>query len=340
MAINVLQPQEVRHIAQTAWCENLDTEISVAEALRAELWARKTCSRRTLCQRAFESIAPVLNVELDCIKRVLKQLDQIGDVIVGDEGCLASAPLRVIRMSSGRFLLVGGPESSKLALLLGCDVVASKLIRETTPADVETMLAAAANLGAITLSPERWSGLDRTPEANAEWIATQDQLLLDNPKFAIALPSTANEWQYYLSAPRDRRTKSGWRQPEGAESAQLWRLKQENGYWFYAWTSGSHPSAGGHIRLLENEAMRTRFALDRAAHASPMCKSTEQSGDIVLVIGTRIPRQEYRYLLTLGKLLDAAEYSYIFPKSEWTNVVSTLEKRLGLIISNPEITRE
>lgn len=338
MAINVLKPKEVRHIAVSIWCEDLDTEISIAEALRAELWARKTCTRRTLCQRIIESMAPALNIELDDVKRVLKQLELIGDVTVGDGGWLAAAPLRVIRMSSGRFLLAGGPESSKLALLLGSNVVASSLIRETRPAHVDTMLAAAANLSAITISPEKWSGLDRTPAADAEWVATQDQLLLDNPKSAGALPSTANEWRCYSPVPSDQDTKTRWRQLQGAALAQLWRVKQENGYWFYAWTAGAHPTAGGHIRLSENDAMRTRFALDRAADASMSCKYSERDGNIILFIGTRIPRQEFRYLLTLGKLLDAAEYSYIFPKSEWTSVVSTLEKRLSLIIQHGECT--
>lgn len=340
MAINVLQQQEVRRIAKSTWCDDLDRDTTIAEALRAELWARKVTTRRSLCGRVLESIIPVSDVGLDDIKRVLKQLEVIGDVTVGDEGRLAAAPLRIIRMSSGRFLLAGGPESSKLGLILGSNVVPYNIVRETAPTHVDAMLVAAANFGAITISPEQWSGLDRTPAANAEWIATQDQLLLDNQKSVAALPATANEWQYYSPVPSDRATKSRWRQLQGAESAQLWRVKQENGYWFYAWTPGSHPSAGGHIRLSENEGMRTRFALDRAAEASPKCKSTEQNGNIVLVIGTRIPRPEFKYLLTLGKLLNAADYSYIFPESEWTNVVSTLEKRLGLIILNTESASE
>ena len=79
----------------------------------------------------------------------------------------ATAPLRAVRLSPGRYAFHGTLPTSHLRRSLSCKDLESGVSRyATVPADREAALAdAVSQLGGVVLSPRRWAGLDRVPPA-------------------------------------------------------------------------------------------------------------------------------------------------------------------------------
>jgi len=340
MRLRILNTEDTVHTARAVWSGELSADTAIAEALRAELWARKTSSRRALSQRIIELMSPVRSVDSETVKRVLNELELANEITAGEQGQIAAAPLRVVTLANNRFLVAGGPESDRLGLLLHSQIDASMSLREAKPADTEAMLQAVRAIGGIVLTPERWSGLDRSPLANAEWLSSLDHKLAHNPKEPATLEQGIGDWNFYLPNGTDETQRLRWKRSTETSSARLWRARHPQSYWVHTWTKGMHPTAGTHIRLRDNEVHRTRFALDREAGHPITLRSTRHSNSILLDVGTTLPRAEYRYLLTLGDRIEGAALSYKFPAQEWSNVVSMLQSHLGVIVLQPVVSDE
>ena len=92
--------------------------------------------------------------------------------------------------------------------------------------------------------------------------------------------------------------------------------------------------AGRDLRLREDDALRTQFALDRKADC-PQVLSVEKAGArSLLELTVFLPRAEYRYLATVGEPADLTSGKRVlaFPASVWDAVEGTLRERLGVEI--------
>ncbi len=91
-----------------------DTVALIADQLRSELSARTTCSRRALCERVRQQLDPIKALELDEVRDVLSELENNGDVTPGPRGVIAAAPLRLVILGAGRYLVRGAISNRSL----------------------------------------------------------------------------------------------------------------------------------------------------------------------------------------------------------------------------------
>jgi hypothetical protein len=246
----------------------------------------------------------------------------------------AAAPLRVVRLAAGRYALHGTLPTSHLRRSLPFKDLEVGISRYgTVAADEENTLAeAVSRLGGLVLSPRRWAGLDRVPPAGPEWLEELDHRL-DQDRLPAGTPDggLATPWQGYRAdagGPQRQR----WRSAV-AEDVQscLWRARHESGWWRFAWTDGSSPGSAPLIRLGQDEACRTQFALDRQAESSVAALVRTGQHEVEMEVDAFLPRAEYRYLTTLGKRVETdGPPRYLVPITAWEETVTTLQERLGL----------
>src|SRR2546422_200367 len=58
MHLVTLREAQILDVARHSWAGDVDSPATVAEALRAELWARQVSTRRALCQRVIGLMQP------------------------------------------------------------------------------------------------------------------------------------------------------------------------------------------------------------------------------------------------------------------------------------------
>lgn len=327
MQIGTLRRDQIRGACAASWGDALDGDAAIAEALRAELWARRTVTRRPLCVRVAELMRPLRDVSLDSVRRVLGDLERDGDVTVGDRGLLAAAPVRAIDLGLGGYLIAGGPETPRLKTLLGGDVSARGGLRVVV-GDGEAIKAGIAQVGGTVISVERWAGLDREPAAGDAWLEFLDTEYEHNAAPADSMPAECGDWRGYLPDAVAQRQR--WKKLADGVTAKLWRSRHDAGYWVYVWTNGEQPSHGSHLRLSGDVACRAMFALDRAVGHPIQMRFRSVDGTVVLETGAMLPRAEYRYLITFGERLEGAALQYRLPEASWPQVSSMLASRLGV----------
>lgn len=335
----VLQKDHIREATRNGWRQDVESDAILADGLRAELWARTTVTRRPLCRRIVELLEPACPVELETAKRVLHEMERAGDVTVGERGLLAAAPLRAVDLGGGNFLLVGGPESSRLRQLLGCDVGVRATSRTVDVEEDDTRLRQTISAaGGTVLTPGQWAGLDRVLPAGAEWLQALDVELHHNPRPPEVLPAECGEWRYYEPSSDDSGESSLWSKVKGQSRGQLWRARNDHGYWVHVWTDGTHPESTNHIGLYSDDSHRTKFSLDRDIGKTGSMSFYVEKNTIRLQVGTMLPLAEYRFLLTLGDREFEDGLAYRFPTESWPQVTSMLEVRLGVVPERCEPT--
>ncbi len=332
MNLRTLKEDQLQRLAATSWGEQLNADSAIADALRAELWARRTAIRRSLCRKVVELMAPVRNVEQESVRRVLDQLERDGDVTGGDGGLIAPAPIRAIELGDDRYLLVGGPETARLKEIFGSDIGVQMGLRRATGCG-DRFLEALSDVGGLVLTPDRWAGLDRTPPADEKWLAILDDELEHLGADADALPSECtDDWRCYVPRAASLHHRR-WEKPSADGAAQVWRCRHDRGYWLYLWTRGVAPSESSHLRLPGDAALRAMFALDRSAGHPIELEISEDEDHIVLNARGMLPRAEYRYLMTFGERSEEDGFRYRVPSESWAQVSSMLTSRLGVVIA-------
>jgi hypothetical protein len=327
--------EQLRDRTQALFGPDFTHPAALAEALRCELSARGVASGRSLCERAQGLLQPLATLDLARIRAVLEELAASGDATSGPGGMFAAAPLRVVRLSPGRYAFHGTLPTSHLRRSLSCKDLEGGVSRyATVGTDREAALAdAVSQLGGLVLSPRRWAGLDRVPTAGPDWLEELNHRLDQDRSPAGALDGgLVTPWHAYRpdvgGPPRQR-----WRSAQ-TEDVQpcLWRARHEYGWWRFAWTAGDKPSSSSHSRLSRDEACRTQFALDRQAETSLLALIRTGQTEVELEVDAFLPRAEYRYLTTLGKRVEAdGAPRYLVPVVAWDEVATTLQERLGLL---------
>jgi hypothetical protein len=334
MAVVSTGDEQLRDRVQALFGPDLTHPAAIAEALRCELSARGVASGRSLCERAQSLLQPLVALDLARIREILQELSASGDVTSGPDGMFATAPLRVVRLSPGRYAFHGTLPTSHLRRSLSSKDLENGVSRyAAVAAEREAALAdAVSQLGGLVLSPRRWAGLDRVPPAGPEWTEDLNHRLDQDRSPAGALDgSVGTPWQAYLpdvEGPPWQR----WRSADTEDVRPcLWRSRHEYGWWLFAWTAGGSPSSSPHTRLGRDEACRTQFAMDRHAETSLLALIRKGQTEVELEVDAFLPRGEYRYLTTLGKR-DESERAprYLVPIAAWDEVATTLQERLGL----------
>jgi hypothetical protein len=336
MELVTLRETQIVEVARQSWAADPDSQTAVAEALRAELWARRVSTRRALCQRVVYLMQPVRRLDLDSVILILAELERSGDVTVGDSGRLAAAPLRAVDLGGGRYRLFGGPATTQLQQLLGQKAIADAFSRQVTLSEDSATVfrQRLAAIGGVIITPEQWSGLDRTPPADEAWLAGLDDELRHNPGAPAALQGGYDDWRCYVPDCGEAEPRLRWKKSPSDVPGCLWRARHARGFRIHVWTSGDNPLQGTHLRLSQDQAARTAFALDRAAGCSVVMEGKDDGAFLELSVRAFLPIAEYRFLLTLCERIEVTGIPrYRVPQHVWPQVVSTLETRLGVVVT-------
>lgn len=334
MRLRVLSAPELREAVETSLGAPLHSDDGIAELLRAEVTARRACSRRALCDRTVVSLSVFGGSELERVDAVLEELVRRGDVTAAG-GMVASAPLRVVDIADGRLRVHSSVPTRTLAAepALARMVAGVDRVCRVDAADDSWRLAV-SRLGGIALTPERWSLLDRVPPAGREWLDSLDLRLMGGGATAAgtAAPDATAEWRVFVPQ-GDFGARRRWRRADADPVGRLWRVRDARGWWVYAWTGGGAPDRVAWLRLSGDDAVRTSLSLDRIVGVKAKISTRHGPTGVEFSLDFFVPRAEYRWLTTMTDRV-ATEHggvTYHCPAAVWPLVADTLSSRLGVI---------
>jgi hypothetical protein len=266
-------------------------------------------------------------LDVEAVKAVLEDLERCGDATAGPGGMVAAGPLRVVMLGIGRATMHGGIPSEWVRGKLSVESVIPGFPRSVVFTSEDLFKVAVVAAGGLVLTPERWAGLDRVPSSDADWLAELTDRLGSG-----ASPAEPGSWTPYRTDTPGVTQGKRWGDQSDEGGNRLWRLRDDRGWWRFAWTGGESPSAGPFLTMTQDEACRAGFALDQEA-GNPIPWRTDIADDRVrLEIDGYIPRAEYRFLTTLGERVPVDHRGGVFliPTGSWGRVQGVLADRLGL----------
>ena len=296
------------------------------ERLRLEISAKHVATRRWLREHVLSVFDEHPRIA-GSIDEAIDTLVDANDLIEGSHGRIAAAPSFLVDLNDGVLLFAGALPTQTWVRRGGPPPSVRGAQRNIGPLDATTRAAceaAAAAIGARLISAERWSGLTAAPPANASWIEglrARHQL--------GAEPATDDHDAPWLGFVPDA-SKWAWRRRAPEDDSLLWRRTPFAGYDEYAWTSGAAPSASPWMRLAPDEAARTTWALAASCGAARARVLAGEEGQRVVEPLGRLPRAEYRWLMTLGRRA-ATPRGFTLPPTRVDAVLQTLGDRLGLL---------
>jgi hypothetical protein len=339
MKVQVLTSAEAerRLRARCAGADPVKTIEGLAELCRAEAAALGKCPRRVLADRVCALLRAVGGIPAERAQDVIHRLEEQGDLLAGPGGYVAAAPLRAIHAGPGHHLLLGGIDSVMLGAALGFAISPSVIRRlRSEPAGDKVLAGTVTGLGGRVLSIEAWAGLDRTPPADAAWLAALEERLHD-PLESIAaaeavLAPAVGDIEYYVAG------EHRWRRVSAAPGSPLLRARQPFGWFAYAWLAGepAAPQRREALRLGRDEARRTQFALDAGA-GQPLPLRLESAGAASrLHIEAPLPYAEYRFLLGFAErsTWEGLPICYSLAAADVPRVSACLAQRLGIRIEH------
>jgi len=264
--------------------------VSLHEALREECHAAGPVPRAWLQAR----VARRTGRTHDDIVGVVDELARGGDILLGAGGLVAPAPLRAVALPGGGALLVGARPSRWLSM---------------EPTDDLPRRVEEAPEDATAVPLERWTGLDRSPSADSDFL----QSLLDRE-----YREDDNDWSQAWCW-RDGK----FRPAEG--HLGLWRLRMPGRWFRYAWADEA-----GRRPMSTDEGVRALFALSRGER-DPIDTTESPAG--VRIDLPFIPRAEARFVMACASGRDGRTWT--IPHERWAEVAATLEARLGLTFGEP-----
>jgi hypothetical protein len=336
MAIRAIAAADVRDRLVSALGGDVGSEEVVAECLRRELGALGSTTRRVLVDRVWARLQIIGVTEREEVVRLVQQLEASGDVTRGPGGRLAAGPLRAVAVREGaEYLIVG---CCSLEELLGDGLEARALTRgglrrlSIAPSERQTFETRVADLGGRVITSEQWSGCDREPIADAAWIDRLNARVLNLPR---PVPCAWERQQAYVPNQAEPIQFRRWKAASKVGSPALVRAKQPGGWFSYGWLVGDGESQSL-LELSKHEAMRTLFALDRAAGAPLELPSEKVEKGVVLSLTALLPYPEYRLIQSHGEQLAGAGYPlrFLVPLESWTPLARSLNERLGLELPN------
>jgi hypothetical protein len=327
MALLLLSPEDAaRRIAQRTGRPHGSAE-ALSDLLRAEVHARKHAPKAATISRAARllgHITPTIEERLD---EVCNALEREGDFVLAPGGLLFATPTRVVVTSKSARVFSSVPTRALAAAL---DREVSTLGATRTVASTGGLAERISKVGGVVVTPEAWAGLDRTPNADATFLARLDQRLEWESSGAGSLEKEdALEWRAWQATGEGMR----WRR---SDTGRLWWARTRFGGHHRAWTSGASPTKTSFVVLSADDADRARFALSREVEGASVLRLERAGKRVTLKVPGWLPRQEYRWLSLHAALApDSKGTLWEIAADDEPQVTKLLAERLGLVAEAP-----
>ena len=185
---------------------------------------------------------------------------------------------------------------------------------------------AVGKVSGVMVSPDVWAGLDRTPPADAAWLAKLEQRLEWQWKGAGSLEKDgALEWRTWQSTPEGMR----WRR---ASEGRLWWARTRFGGHHRAWTVSGPPATSSFVDLSPDDSDRARFALSREVALASLLRVERFGKRVTIEVPGWLPRSEYRWLsLHAAPVTESKGLRWEISADDEAQVTKVLTERLGLV---------
>lgn len=324
MQITLLDESGARGALRQVLRGELAAREVAAELLRHEAAARRRGPRHLLIARVCRISAPAVALDPDLVDEVCDELERQGDIVLADGGHIYPAPVRIVALGDGVFRFVCTVPSSVLFAVVAGEWARRGVRRDCRPS--RSVELAAEALRGVVVTPEEWTGLDRVPSADDDWLRSLNARLAWAPEPAGSLERDESLNWTGLSVEADELR---WR---SSGPACLWKARHRWKRWVYAWSAGESPRTQPFVTLYPDESSRTVYAVARAAN-KPFRGSIQKSdSEVTIGISGWLPQSEYRHLSTCADPVEASGKGSLWttPVARAENVIHTLKSRLGV----------
>lgn len=301
-----------------------DSIESLCDLVRAEVHARKHAPRAATLSRVIRLLAPAISLDEQALDEACNALEREGDVVLNPGGILYATPTRVVAIAKSARVFSSLPTRA-LSKALGREVSAKGASR--TIASIGGLSEAVGNVSGVMVSPDMWAGLDRSPSADATFLARLAQRLEWHALGAGSLEKDgALEWRAWEVTNEGAR----WRR---ANEGRLWWARTRFGGHHRAWTAGAPPATSGFITLSPDDADRARFALSREVAAASLLHVERSGNRVTLEVPGWLPRPEYRWLsLHAVVVAESKGMRWELSADDESMITKLLAERLGLVV--------
>lgn len=319
----VTQEDATKRLAQLAGGA-ADSLGALSDLVRAEVHARTHAPRAATISRLARLLAPAALVEEKRLDEVCGALEREGDLVLAPGGVLYATPTRVVALKKCARLF-GSLPTRVLAAVLGREVAAVGAVR--TVATTDDLANVVAKVGGALVTPDSWAGLDRTPKADAAFLAKLDQRL---------------EWEASTAGALEQDGALEWRTWEANGEAARWKRSNKGRLWWAptrfgghhrAWTGGATPSTSAFVELSSDDADRARFALSREVVGASVLRVERSGKSVTVEVPAWLPRAEYRWLSLHAVLSpDSKGMRWEVDGDDDALITTLLAERLGLVM--------
>lgn len=301
-----------------------DSIEALCDLVRAEIHARKHAPRAATLSRVARLLAPAIIFEEQRLDEACHALEREGDVMLNPGGILYATPTRVVAIEKGARVFSSLPTRA-LAKALAREVSAKGASR--TIDLVDGLTDAVAKVSGVMVSPEAWAGLDRSPNADADFLEKLDQRL---------------EWQALGAGSLEKDGALEWRAWQVTQEGTLWRRSIEGQLWWArtrfgghhrAWTASASPATSPFVPLSPDDADRARFALSRKVEQASVLRVERSGKKVTVEVPGWLPRPEYRWLsLHAVVIAESKGMRWEISTDNEDQVTKLLGERLGLTV--------
>jgi hypothetical protein len=269
-------------------------------------------------------LAPAALVDEGRLEETCDALEREGDLVQAPGGILYATPTRVVALEKSARVFSSVP-TRVLAAAFGREVSARGAARTLTSTD--GLAEVVSRVSGVIVTPEAWAGLDRTPPADAAFLANLDQRLEWQPVGAGALEKDGalewRTWQVTGDGARWRRSNEG----------RLWWARTRFGGHHRAWTASASPSTRPFIELSPDDADRARYALSRGVAGASVLRVERSGGRVTIEVPGWLPRPEYRWVsLRAAPAPESKGTRWEAASDDEAQVTKLLTERLGLVV--------
>lgn len=322
---HVTREEAVKRLTQSQSGPPDSTE-ALCDLVRAEVHARRHAPRAATLSRVARLLAPAITIDELRLDEACDALEREGDVMLNPGGILYATPTRVVAIERSARVFSSLP-THVLAKAFERDISAKGASRTLT--SVDGLAEAVANVSGVMIPAEAWAGLDRSPNADAAFLAKLDQRLEWQALGAGSLEKDgALEWRAWEVTPEGAR----WRR---STEGQLWWARTRFGGHHRTWTAGASPATSAFITLPPDDADRARFALSRKVAAASVLRIERSGKRVTIEVPGWLPRPEYCWLsLHATSVVDSKGMRWEVSTNGEDQIAKLLAERLGLTVEN------
>lgn len=279
--------------SQALLAEMIRAEISAAKSLRRTVLVRRVCTRLQLDKPYREVVNSIIE------KLVLQR-----EILAIEQGFIVVTPIRGIKLSPTRTLLLSALPTLRLEVLLNYSVQGVE--QRSIECDVNVLEILIAEAGGRCLTVGDYSAINKTTIADQQWLDELKRRQMDvmSKKYSV---ETVESYRWYQQK---------WLSFSDAGSKpNLWRGEDSSGYAVFVWSDKIDLMDGECLRLTGSDATRTRYALDRvAAHSHHIVYKKIEEGYKLAVDGY-LPVNEFKALNCFSyatEVIDKVHYYSIY----------------------------